>query len=678
MDHGLKRPTLLCLVAILCFITLLIGWTYSFIDVSFGLSPRFGIPLRKSSSLTENISQAITHLPETMILIDDMSLLPTSNNSQNSTNINNLHSSHNSTTSRANSTAILPLNLNDSAKYTPNNEDDKCLEISQEKPENLLISMNITNNSYYITNKIPLCAIYSLYHINNHNRFTIYKNSFLKYEYSRCKLFDNIDCKTSLKLKLFLLSKSKLKFYLFTNFSDQLFANISDYWSIWEHERFEYLKYHPSRVFNISNANIVIFPKHIEQLIVLHYPCYGQSFRSYLEPTLKSLDGIEYHNISFAYNFDDKMNNITLKNSSMSLKDIYKKIGYNYDGDNVTRRVKFFREIFESNNVDDIENISWKLRYQNKLEFKLHKKKVENYSKFQSKLQDFIAKTILNLSKQNPKLYYFIFSLSKKIQNTVYSLDKYNFIKNNLTNKFLFSSVFCPQSFESNKDICYPPPFVSSKERHNKLFIDSNKYCHPCRKNRKYNVTFYGTFLSHKIRENYMSKYDNIELDQIIVNSVRKIPHFIKRYGPDLIHMNYSYDDVMINSKYILCPRGTLSYSFRFRETIEIGNIGIMIADGYNLPFNDLINWNYYEKMNTLIRIKEYDFKKITNETIANNGTLDLIKLFVPKLNDKEMCKAFENAAKLRDEYFGRYYNEVNSLLLNIEKNIRYQNGGFV
>lgn len=65
-----------------------------------------------------------------------------------------------------------------------------------------------------------------------------------------------------------------------------------------------------------------------------------------------------------------------------------------------------------------------------------------------------------------------------------------------------------------------------------------------------------------------------------------------------------SYNEILLNSRYSLCPSGSGPNSIRFWESLAIGSIPVLLSDTLDLPFHDL--WN-----DSIIRIKESEINNI-------------------------------------------------------------------
>ena len=111
---------------------------------------------------------------------------------------------------------------------------------------------------------------------------------------------------------------------------------------------------------------------------------------------------------------------------------------------------------------------------------------------------------------------------------------------------------------------------------------------HPVNKkeNPLYKVCFVGALGTHVVRRQLIEKYNNRE-------------DFYFGEGDLELFCN-----IMDDSTFCLCPRGTGKTSLRIYEALQMGCIPIYIYDDLWLPFKDLIKW---EDICILVHTKEVD-----------------------------------------------------------------------
>jgi glucuronyl/N-acetylglucosaminyl transferase EXT1 len=52
------------------------------------------------------------------------------------------------------------------------------------------------------------------------------------------------------------------------------------------------------------------------------------------------------------------------------------------------------------------------------------------------------------------------------------------------------------------------------------------------------------------------------------------------------------YADLLANTTFALCPRGDALFSYRLLESMHAGVIPVILADGWVLPFSELLNYS--------------------------------------------------------------------------------------
>lgn len=100
------------------------------------------------------------------------------------------------------------------------------------------------------------------------------------------------------------------------------------------------------------------------------------------------------------------------------------------------------------------------------------------------------------------------------------------------------------------------------------------------------------------------------------------------------------YNQILLNSRFSLCPSGSGPNSIRFWESLAIGAIPILLSDKLELPYN--IDWD-----NTIVRIKEKDIENIEN--ILKNITIEKEKEM--RINCIKIYNRLRNNYKNIDNY---------------------------
>jgi len=129
--------------------------------------------------------------------------------------------------------------------------------------------------------------------------------------------------------------------------------------------------------------------------------------------------------------------------------------------------------------------------------------------------------------------------------------------------------------------------------------------------------------------EAYIENTGGWHFNELVYSDFQNFNHDL--FEP-VIHKNKTekYNEVLLNSRYSLCPSGTGPNSIRFWESLAIGAIPVLLSDTLELPKNNM--WK-----DTILRFNEADLEKalatIKNishreENIRRKNCLDLYKFY--------------------------------------------------
>ena len=136
-----------------------------------------------------------------------------------------------------------------------------------------------------------------------------------------------------------------------------------------------------------------------------------------------------------------------------------------------------------------------------------------------------------------------------------------------LENTIIFSSAGSHLSDIGKNSLYIPIPLISKS--HSQVSVE----------NKKYKVGFVGRD-THTCRQDLAQQLSGMKDYKIkIVDDYNNISEF---------------EDIMNNSIFSLCPRGTSPTSFRLYEALESGSIPIYVSDEHWLPFNDFLEWEEF------------------------------------------------------------------------------------
>ncbi len=95
---------------------------------------------------------------------------------------------------------------------------------------------------------------------------------------------------------------------------------------------------------------------------------------------------------------------------------------------------------------------------------------------------------------------------------------------------------------------------------------------------------------------------------------------------PNKQALNEKYTEMLGDSEFSLCPRGTGISSVRLFESMAMGSIPVIIADGYKLPLEHVINWGEIS-----MQVKQNQISRI-GQVLQQNYNKEKIKLMREKM----------------------------------------------
>lgn len=184
-----------------------------------------------------------------------------------------------------------------------------------------------------------------------------------------------------------------------------------------------------------------------------------------------------------------------------------------------------------------------------------------------------------------------------------------------LDNTIIFSSAGSHLSNKGKDSLYVPIPLISKS--HEPVNIE----------NKKYKVGFIGRN-THTCRQELAEQFLEIEDYKIkIVDDYNNISEF---------------ENIMNNSIFSLCPRGTSPTSFRLYEALDSGSVPIYISDEFWVPFKNKLNWEEF-----CIFLHPDDIGKIpivVDDLIKQSKHLEMI------IKGKEAYENFFTAEKTSQE----------------------------
>ena len=125
--------------------------------------------------------------------------------------------------------------------------------------------------------------------------------------------------------------------------------------------------------------------------------------------------------------------------------------------------------------------------------------------------------------------------------------------------------------------------------------------------------------------------------------------------------LNETYQDFMRRSKFCLCPGGFEVNSPRLVEAIYYDCIPVIIADGFVLPFSDVLNWDTFS-----LQVKEKDIPRL--KEILENVPLAACEEMQSKIREVRRHFLF-NQSPQRYDLFHMVLHSIWLRRLNIQLN---------
>lgn len=157
------------------------------------------------------------------------------------------------------------------------------------------------------------------------------------------------------------------------------------------------------------------------------------------------------------------------------------------------------------------------------------------------------------------------------------------------------------------------------------------------KENRSIDFSFLGSTSTHTVRKRLVNMYDTCYDSGV-------------HWGLDK-NLKGDFTDKYIsllgNSNFSICPRGTGISSVRLFESMAMGSIPIVVADNYEFPLSDLINWSEISitvKENEISKIKGI-VKSFSDEDISNMRS-KLIKTYNTYFSNNKLHKTIIETLK--------------------------------
>jgi len=135
-----------------------------------------------------------------------------------------------------------------------------------------------------------------------------------------------------------------------------------------------------------------------------------------------------------------------------------------------------------------------------------------------------------------------------------------------------------------------------------------------------------------------------------------------------------TYNQLLLDSRFSLCPSGSGPNSIRFWESLGAGSIPVLLSDSLDLPPHDL-----WEK--SIVRVKEQDLDKldevlreVDNEEERRKNCLEIYNFFKNSFNNKKLIECYLSIDIKKDlihsyyKIFGHFFLDHIFILFKIKK----------
>ena len=151
------------------------------------------------------------------------------------------------------------------------------------------------------------------------------------------------------------------------------------------------------------------------------------------------------------------------------------------------------------------------------------------------------------------------------------------------------SIVFSPHSHIDDQVISIPHYTLTSNHKNNSQ--------------RNLLFSFIGSVKTYPLRAKIVQKYNHCFDTGVKWAVDAELSATVKNY------FKQKYIDLANRSVFSLCPRGAGISTIRLFESMSMGSIPVIIADGFSRPMEDFLDWNEFS-----ITINESDVDKIEDE----------------------------------------------------------------